>query len=187
MRTLITGGARSGKSRFAETLVGTAPARYIAPGYPPGDDAEWAARVAAHRARRPAAWETVETIDVADVLTAATPGDVLLVDCLATWLTRHLDGAGAWTETPGWEGRVDAATDALVAAWRATAATAVAVTNEVGLGVVPATASGRVFRDRLGTLNQRVGAASERLFLVVAGRALDLSAAPPVGPAMMWE
>ena len=144
MRTLITGGVRSGKSRHAETIVGTGPVRYVAPGYPPGDDAEWAARIAAHRARRPAHWETVETIDVAGILGAATDRDVLLVDCLTTWLTRQLDEAGAWTDAPGWTDRIDHETD------------------------------------RLGTLNQRIAAASERVFLVVVGRALDLSGAPTV-------
>jgi adenosylcobinamide kinase/adenosylcobinamide-phosphate guanylyltransferase len=181
VRTLITGGVRSGKSRFAESLVaGAGTVRYIAPGYPPGDDVEWAARVAAHQARRPAHWETVETIDVAGVLGGASAADLLLVDCLTTWLTRHLDEAGAWTDAPGWGERVDAATDALVAAWSGCAAPAVAVTNEIGLGVVPATVSGRLFRDRLGTLNQRIAAASDRVYLVVAGRVLDLSAAPSI-------
>jgi adenosylcobinamide kinase/adenosylcobinamide-phosphate guanylyltransferase len=182
VRTLITGGVRSGKSRFAERLAGAGagPVRYVAPGYPPGDDAEWAERVAAHRARRPAHWETVETVDVAAVLDTAGADDVLLVDCLTTWLARQLDGAGAWTADHGWAGRVDDETDRLVAAWSATAASAVAVTNEIGLGVVPATASGRLFRDRLGTLNQRIAAASDRVYLVVTGRVLDLSAAPTV-------
>jgi adenosylcobinamide kinase / adenosylcobinamide-phosphate guanylyltransferase len=180
VRTLITGGVRSGKSRHAETIVGTGPVRYVAPGYPPGDDAEWAARIAAHRARRPAHWETVETIDVAAILGAATAGEVLLVDCLTTWLTRHLDRAGAWTDAEGWNARIDGETDQLVGAWRTTRATVVGVTNEIGLGVVPATASGRMFRDRLGTLNQRIAAASDRVHLVVVGRVLDLSAAPTV-------
>jgi adenosylcobinamide kinase/adenosylcobinamide-phosphate guanylyltransferase len=180
VRTLITGGVRSGKSRFAESLAGAGAVRYIAPGYPPGDDVEWAARVAAHRARRPPHWETVETIDVAGALGAASAADVLLVDCLTTWLSRHLDEAGAWTDAPDWSERVDAATDALIAAWTGCVASAVAVTNEIGLGVVPATASGRLFRDRLGSLNQRIAAASDRVYLVVVGRVLDLSAAPPI-------
>jgi len=179
-RILVTGGVRSGKSRHAEALAGTGRVRYVAPGYPPGDDADWAARVAAHRARRPAEWETVETVDVAGVLATAGAGDRLLVDCLGTWLTRQLDEAGAWTDETGWGERVDAATDRLEAAWRDTAAWVVAVTNEVGFGVVPATASGRAFRDRLGALNQRIAAASDRVHLVVVGRVLDLSAAPTV-------
>ena len=182
MRTLITGGVRSGKSRHAEAIAAQAagPVRYVAPGHPPGDDAEWAARIAAHRARRPAHWETVETIDVAGILDAATAGEVLLVDCLTTWLARHLDEAGAWTEVDGWTERIDRESDRLVDAWRTATATVVGVTNEIGLGVVPATASGRMFRDRLGTLNQRIAAASDRLHLVVVGRVLDLSGVPIV-------
>jgi adenosylcobinamide kinase / adenosylcobinamide-phosphate guanylyltransferase len=148
-RTLIVGGARSGKSRLAENLVAAAPlVNYVAPGYLPGDDAEWAARVAAHQARRP-----------------------------ATWLTRVLDAAGAWSQTDGWQDRLDAETDRLVAVWAACPATVVAVSNEVGLGVVPATPAGRLFRDLLGRLNQQIGTSADRLYLVVAGRALDLSAA----------
>ena len=180
-RTLIVGGARSGKSRFAERLVAQAPSvTYVAPGYPPGDDAEWTARVAEHQARRPATWHTVETTDVAAVLSGADEHSVLLIDCLATWLTRVLDAAGAWSESDGWQGRVDAEIDSLVAAWAACTATVVAVSNEVGLGVVPATPAGRLFRDLLGRLNQRVGAGADRLYLVVAGRVLDLSASTPV-------
>jgi adenosylcobinamide kinase / adenosylcobinamide-phosphate guanylyltransferase len=177
LRTLITGGVRSGKSRFAETLARDGKVRYVAPGYPPGDDLDWTARVAGHRARRPAHWATVETIDVADVLANAGPRETLLVDCLATWLTRQLDEAGAWAQTAGWAKRVDEETDRLVAAWQETEASVVAVTNEVGLGVIPVTAAGRLFQDRLGDLNQRIGRVSDRLYLVVAGRVLDLSAA----------
>jgi adenosylcobinamide kinase/adenosylcobinamide-phosphate guanylyltransferase len=180
-RTLIVGGARSGKSRFAEKLVAHSPeVTYLAPGYPPGDDAEWAARVAAHRARRPASWQTLETLDIAGVLAGSDVDTVVLVDCLATWLTRALDNAGAWSDEPGWPDRVASDTDHLVAAWRDCPATVVAVSNEVGLGVVPATSSGRLFRDLLGQLNQRVGATADHLYLVVAGRALDLSTASVV-------
>jgi adenosylcobinamide kinase / adenosylcobinamide-phosphate guanylyltransferase len=180
-RTLIVGGARSGKSRLAEQLVARAAAvTYVAPGYDPGDDAEWAARVAAHQARRPAHWRTVETTDVAGILASSDEHGVILVDCLGTWLTRVLDAAGAWSESDGWRALVDAEADRLVASWAACPATVVAVSNEVGLGVVPATSAGRVFRDLLGRLNQQVGAAADRLYLVVAGRALDLSASTPI-------
>lgn len=181
VRTLVVGGARSGKSRFAEKLVGTGPVCYVAPGYPPGDDADWAAGVAAHRARRPRHWRTLETADVATALIDTGPEETVLVDCLATWFTRMLDEAGAWSEATGWLDRVVAETERLLAAWATTPASVVAVSLEVGLGVVPATPSGRLFRDQLGTLNQRVGALSDRLYLVVAGRAIDLSDAPLVG------
>ncbi|MDT5026917.1 MAG: adenosylcobinamide kinase / adenosylcobinamide-phosphate guanylyltransferase [Micromonosporaceae bacterium] len=177
-RTLIVGGARSGKSRLAENLVAAAPlVSYVAPGYLPGDDADWAARVAAHQARRPATWRTIETTDVADVLAGADEHAVILIDCLGTWLTRALDAAGAWSQADGWQDRLDAETDRLVAVWAACPATVVAVSNEVGLGVVPATPASRLFRDLLGRLNQQIGTSADRLYLVVAGRALDLSAA----------
>lgn len=181
MRTLIVGGARSGKSRLAEKLVADASTvTYVAPGYPAGDDADWAARVAAHQARRPSHWRTVETTDVAGVLTDAAEGSVILVDCLGTWLTRTLDDSGAWSEVDGWRDLVDARIDALADAWARCPATVVAVSNEVGLGVVPATPSGRLFRDLLGQVNQQVAATADHLYLVVAGRALNLSASAPI-------
>src|SRR5690349_2322937 len=93
MKVLVTGGVRSGKSRHAEGLLASAPAvRYVAPG-PVRDDADWQERIAAHRARRPAHWSTVETGDLA---TALTTPDAVLVDCLGTWLTRLVDDAGLW-------------------------------------------------------------------------------------------
>lgn len=185
-RTLIVGGARSGKSRLAERLAteaggtgataGAGAVTYVAPGYPPGEDADWAARVRTHQARRPAGWHTLETTDVAEVFAGADERAVILVDCLATWLTRVLDDAGAWSDVDGWRNEVDARIDRLVDAWASCPATVVAVSSEVGLGVVPATPAGRLFRDLLGRLNQQVAASADRLFLVVAGRALDLSA-----------
>ena len=100
-RELVLGGARSGKSRYAESRLAAAPAvTYVATGGARDGDAEWAARVAAHRARRPAAWRTVETTDVAACLRAAGPGTAVLVDCLALWLTAVLDDAGAWDPGP---------------------------------------------------------------------------------------
>ena len=100
MKVLVTGGVRSGKSRHAEelvlTLAGDGPATYVAPG-PTTDhdrDPDWAARVAAHRARRPAAWGTIETRDVAAALREGSAP--VLVDCLGTWLTGVLDEERAW-------------------------------------------------------------------------------------------
>jgi len=177
MKVLVTGGVRSGKSRHAESLLTTADAvTYIAPG--PRIDTvldewgDWAARIAAHRASRPASWATLETHDLATAL--ATDGPVI-VDCLGTWLTAVLD------EHEMWETSSAAATElmrglvaeAAAAVERRTADT-VLVTNEVGLGVVPAHRSGRLFRDLLGLVNQELAAACDEVHLVVAGRVLVL-------------
>ena len=177
-RTLVLGGVRSGKSAVAEQLLAAEPrVTYVATGTPPdGEDAEWAERVARHRSDRPDHWVTLETTDLARVLrTASTP---LVVDCLGTWLTRVLGDVGAWDDQPGWRARLDARVDDLLDAWHAVGVPVVAVSNEVGAGVVPATWSGRLFRDELGRLNTRLSSASESVLLVVAGRAVDLAALP---------
>ena len=173
MRVLVTGGVRSGKSTYAEALFGEEPAvAYVAPG-PLRDDADWAARVAAHRARRPATWTTLETGDLAAAL--RTPGAVL-VDCLGTWLTRQVDEAGLWeADSDVVSAYVDArVTEALAALAEHRDGRVVIVTNEVGLGVVPEHRSGRLFRDLLGVVNQRFGRACDEVHLVVAGRVLVL-------------
>lgn len=171
-RTLVVGGARSGKSRHAETLLAAAGrVTYVATAERrPGDD-EWAERIRAHQQRRPDHWTTVETVEVAEVLGAAAPGDCVLIDCLTLWLTRVMDEAGAWT---GDLDLVDKQIESLVDAWRNTAACAVAVSNEVGQGVVPATQSGRLFRDVQGRLNAAVARESEVAVMMVAGRPVQL-------------
>lgn len=172
---LVTGGVRSGKSRYAESLLADADVTYLTPGYPADADAdpEWAARVAAHQQRRPAGWRTVETIDVAGEL-AAAPGPVL-VDCLGTWLTRQLDARGAWEAADAaWSAALEAEAELLARAVAAHPWEVVIVTNEVGWGVVSEHRSGRVFADQLGRLNQRVAAACDRVVLIVAGRPLEL-------------
>jgi adenosylcobinamide kinase/adenosylcobinamide-phosphate guanylyltransferase len=172
---LVTGGVRSGKSRHAESLLPPATAvAYVAPGpSPDADDADWAARVEAHRAARPADWTTHETRDVAGVV-AAADGPVL-VDCLGTWLTATIDAGGLW-DAPSAEvaAVVESELSGLVEAVASARADVVLVTNEVGLGVVPAHRSGRLFRDLLGTVNQRVAEACDEVHLVVAGRVLRL-------------
>lgn len=170
----MLGGVRSGKSRYAERLAEEhASVVYIAAGMPPSDDdPEWSARVAAHRARRPAHWTTVETGDVASALREADAP--VLIDCLGTWLTRVLDESGAWEQRDGWQQRVDERLGAFTEAWRQTEVPAVAVSNEVGSGIVPSTASGRIFRDVLGALNTAVATHSDHVRLVVAGRVLTL-------------
>jgi adenosylcobinamide kinase/adenosylcobinamide-phosphate guanylyltransferase len=155
-RVLILGGARSGKSVEAERrLLAEPDVVYVATARPDaeGADPEWAGRVARHRARRPAAWRTVETLDLLPLL--RTDGPPLLVDCLTLWLAACYDD--------------ETRADALVAALRTTRRRLVVVSNEVGSGVVPATASGRAFRDALGRLNAAVAAECDEVWLTVAG------------------
>ncbi|WP_426560988.1 bifunctional adenosylcobinamide kinase/adenosylcobinamide-phosphate guanylyltransferase [Angustibacter sp. McL0619] len=175
-RTLVLGGVRSGKSLLAEQLFAAdAQVTYVATGYvPDGHDDEWSQRVARHRARRPTHWSTLETTDLGAVLRGAS-GPVI-IDCLGMWMNSVLSRCGAWDEAPGWQQAVDQHLDSFVEAWHAVTVPVVAVTNEVGSGVVPGTWSGRVFRDQLGRLNTRISTASERVLLVVAGRVLDLAA-----------
>lgn len=175
-RTLLLGGARSGKSEEAELRVAADPdVTYVATGpVPRGDDPSWQARVRRHRERRPRHWRTLETVDLAAVLTeAADPGRTLLIDGIGTWLAAVFDEYDAWRD--GDLSGVDKRCDELVAAWRRTRARVVAVSDEVGFGVVPATAAGRLFRDQLGRLNQRLAGESEDVALVVAGRLLPLT------------
>jgi adenosylcobinamide kinase / adenosylcobinamide-phosphate guanylyltransferase len=166
---LVLGGARSGKSSYAEGLLGgERSVEYVACGpTADGDDAEWADRVAQHRARRPAAWTTVETVDLLGVLDR--PGPPVLVDCLTTWLARVMDDCGVWADEPDADKRLAAAVDAVVDAWAGSRRWVIGVSNEVGSGIVPATQSGRRFRDELGVLNARIAAASDRVWLVTAG------------------
>jgi adenosylcobinamide kinase/adenosylcobinamide-phosphate guanylyltransferase len=172
-RVLVLGGARSGKSARAELRLAAEPdVTYVATGARAGD-AEWAARVAAHRARRPAWWRTAQTTDLAAVLAGAR--GALLIDGIGTWLAAVMDECGAW-DGPAGTARLAARIDGLVAAWRQTGAHVVAVSDEAGLGVVPATPAGRRFRDELGRLNQMLAAESEEAELVVAGRVMPLPA-----------
>ena len=172
-RVLVLGGARSGKSERAELrLAGEPDVTYVATGNPGADDPDWAARVAAHRARRPAWWRTAETTDLAGLLGRGR--GALLIDGIGTWLAAVLDECG-------WDLRDDAARDnmaarlaELVGAWRQARGYVVAVSDETGLGVVPATPAGRLFRDELGRLNQALAAESEEAELIVAGRVLPL-------------
>lgn len=174
-RELVIGGARSGKSHYAEEVAARlGNVTYIATGGTRADDPEWSARISAHRARRPADWRTVETADLVPLLRDATARDTLLVDCIGMWLTTQLDEADAWNEAETTRAipRVHAQIDALVDAVRTTPSRLVLVTNEVGQGVVPATASGRLFRDLLGIVNARLADACDDTTVMVAGRAL---------------
>jgi adenosylcobinamide kinase/adenosylcobinamide-phosphate guanylyltransferase len=179
--TLILGGARSGKSRYAENLLRVNPkVTYVAPGpVPDGSDPEWAQRISLHQARRPDGWSTAETTELAAVIQGA--GHPVLIDCLSTWLTRLIDDVNAWQEREQAASHLEEQTERLLGALAATEVDVVLVSSEVGSCVVPSTSSGRMFRDELGRLNAAVSAASERVLLVVAGRVLDLSGCPVVG------
>ena len=224
---LVTGGARSGKSTFAERLAAQlAEERQAGPGVAaaPGrqvvylatsetNDAEMAARVAAHRAARPAAWTTVECpleVPAAIRRHAGPPGStVFLLDCVTFWVSNLIFAGGDLGGTdPGDEfnydkslltsaqeeaaaGRVAGAVGDLVAALSETGATLVAVSNEVGLGVVPEYPLARLYRDQLGWANQRLAVAAESVCFLVAGLPLGLKgsafslACPPVYPSQL--
>lgn len=172
-RTLVLGGARSGKSEIAEQVAGELgpDVTYVATGPPAsGAGGAWAKRVEAHRARRPSSWKTVEVppgVDLAGVLDDLDCP--LLVDSLGTWLA-GMDGFRADV------GR-------LCSILAARQAPAVLVSDEVGLGVHPSTSSGIAFRDALGELNRCVGMTCGRVLLVVAGRVLPLA---PYRPGETW-
>jgi adenosylcobinamide kinase / adenosylcobinamide-phosphate guanylyltransferase len=183
-RTLVIGGARSGKSRTAEQLLMSEPhVVYIATANrePDEPDDEWAARLAIHQARRPRDWSTVETLDLVPLLERSTPEmPALLIECLTLWLARIMDDVEVWSaaadEKPAAEAKLASAIDGLVEAWRTTRGRVVAVTNDVGSGLVPEYPSGRRFRDELGTLNSRIAAVSDEVLFVEAGVARSLLA-----------
>jgi adenosylcobinamide kinase/adenosylcobinamide-phosphate guanylyltransferase len=225
-RTLILGGARSGKSTEAERLLADHPdTLYVATGYSlstpdaydkrsgqigrsahyeqdkrsgqdeqdgrsaqdeqerrsgqdeqddqddQAGDAEWAERIARHRARRPSTWGLAESIDLVPLLRAEGPP--LLIDCLTLWLSRTMDACEVWTE-PSRAAEVETRIDDLAAAWSATPRLVVAVSNEVGSGIVPATASGRLFRDLMGRVNTAIAHHSDTVLWCVAGRITPL-------------
>jgi adenosylcobinamide kinase/adenosylcobinamide-phosphate guanylyltransferase len=161
--SLVLGGARSGKSRYAESVIAALPPPWHAPWIyvataEPGD-AEMAERIAAHRARRGTSWRTIEAPrDLAGSLQTASAAPAL-VDCLTLWLS-NLMLAGA---------DIDTEMERLDHAVAAAAAPVVMVANEVGSGIVPEHPLGRRFRDLQGVLNQRIAARADRVVLMVAG------------------
>ena len=170
--TLITGGARSGKSRLAEAETrALCRARqrplYIATAEP--GDAEMTARIATHRARRGPEWDDLHApLDLTSVLDGSDGRGPRLVDCLTLWLSNLMLGGHD----------IDAATTALLQALSHQRDPVVIVTNEVGLGIVPDNALARAFRDAAGFLNQRVAGAADRVVLVACGLPLSLKGAP---------
>jgi adenosylcobinamide kinase / adenosylcobinamide-phosphate guanylyltransferase len=158
--TLVLGGARSGKSRYAESLVTAHPPPWLYVATAEARDDEMAARIAAHRARRGSDWRTIEAPrDLVGVLADIPSGAAVLVDCLTLWLSNlMLANADIDAETARLDG-VLARVDVPV----------VLVSNEVGAGIVPDNALARRFRDAQGRLNQRIAARADRVVLMVAG------------------
>ncbi|MFW2544543.1 bifunctional adenosylcobinamide kinase/adenosylcobinamide-phosphate guanylyltransferase [Primorskyibacter sp. 2E107] len=168
-KILVTGGVRSGKSRFAErqTLLLGRPALYIATAE--AHDKEMAERIARHQAQRGTEWQTVaEPLDLPGALQRTDDTAPRLVDCLTLWLSNLMLGGHDW----------EAATDRLIATLQAQSAPVVFVTNEVGAGIVPENALARAFRDNAGLMNQRVAEACDALWLCVAGHPLRLKPHP---------
>jgi adenosylcobinamide kinase/adenosylcobinamide-phosphate guanylyltransferase len=172
---LVTGGARSGKSRFAEevALASGEPVVYLAT-MEAGDD-ELRARVAEHQRRRPDHWQTVEApLGLAGAVRAINPGATVLVDCLGLWVTNELLALVPDPDTPGADfapavgSVVQAARETLELQGRR-GGTMVAVTNEVGSGIVPMGALSRAFRDALGLVNQEFARAADEVHLLVSG------------------
>jgi len=156
--TLVLGGARSGKSRYAEALVTRLPPPWTYIATAQAFDEEMRARIKEHRGRRTAGWRTVEApLDLADALRDAGDAPVL-VDCLTLWLSNLMLGGA---DLAGAEAALDAALGR--------AAPTVLVSNEVGLGIVPDNALARRFRDHAGQLHQRIAACAGRVVLMVAG------------------
>lgn len=168
--TLVVGGARSGKSAFAEGLLtGTGrPRRYIATAE--AWDDEMRDRIARHQADRGAAWTTVEApLDLSAALATARPDEAVLLDCATLWLTNHLLA----------EHDLAAETARLLAALAACPAPVVVVSNETGWGIVPDNALARRFRDEQGRLNQRLAAQATLVVTVIAGLPLALKGSLP--------
>jgi adenosyl cobinamide kinase/adenosyl cobinamide phosphate guanylyltransferase len=178
---LVTGGARAGKSTFASQLAqelgGERDVCYLATAEP-GDD-EMRARIAAHRANRPAGWRTLEIPrglgpTLGSLMRADRPG-VVLLDCMtmlvSNVLLAHADGAGTVDEV--WPA-VEAEVNDVLGFAAETAVTMIVVTNEVGLGIVPANRVARVYRDLLGQANQRLASSSDFVYFVVSGIPLEI-------------
>jgi len=173
VRTLVLGGARSGKSAHAEGLLHDTQVDYLATARRIPGDEDWEARITAHVARRPPGWRTATPTDLPAALRAAGPAPVL-VDDIATWLTGELDDAGAWEGGTGALRDCRARCAALVCAVAACPVRLVLVSAEVGLGVVPATRAGRLLRDELGALNAELAAVCDEVLLLVAGLPVTL-------------
>ena len=176
MRTLILGGIRSGKSAFGEGLLPATGVRYIATAADPATgDPQWSQRIAAHRSRRPAGWQTVESADVAGRL-RSDPDVATLVDDLGGWVSRQIDDVGGWDDD---NFDLSDKIAEFVSAIADFTGDLVIISPEVGLSLVAPTPAGRLFQDQLGLLNNAVAATCDRTVLVVAGKVLEIGDPQP--------
>jgi adenosylcobinamide kinase / adenosylcobinamide-phosphate guanylyltransferase len=168
--TLLIGGARSGKSALALSIARAERSVVFIATAEAGDD-EMASRIERHRGERPQEWTTVEEpVELGRAIASADPDACVVVDCLTLWVANALDRLGAErTETA-------AIAEAAIAAARP--GPTIAITNEVGLGIVPDNPLARTYRDLLGRVNAVWAEAAERSYLVVAGKVVPLESPP---------
>lgn len=166
---LVTGPARSGKSEWAESLAmeSGSPVIYVATAMKISNDKEWDRRIQQHQQRRPTNWQTLEIpLELSTTLTTTDENSCLLVDSLGTWVANLLE-----MEVENWEKTVNTLLEIL----QQRKNHVIFVAEETGWGVIPAYASGRTFRDRLGYLTRKIGAIADDVYLVTGGHALNLS------------
>ncbi|HEY4213228.1 MAG TPA: bifunctional adenosylcobinamide kinase/adenosylcobinamide-phosphate guanylyltransferase [Steroidobacteraceae bacterium] len=188
MRTLLIGGARSGKSSLAARWAGERSSEVCCVVTGKATDPEMAERIAAHRSERPAHWKTwEEPVRLAHVMAqagtagpavaaaagAGAPGPVWLVDCLTLWVANCLWPSEAGPDVQGWRQE----RDAFITALRGFSGDVILVTNEVGSGIVPNNAAARLFCDEHGWMNQAVAAVCDEVFLIAAGLPLRMKPA----------
>jgi adenosylcobinamide kinase / adenosylcobinamide-phosphate guanylyltransferase len=167
--TLVTGAARSGKSEWAERLAVKSGLQviYVATAKIDPTDVEWQVRIGQHRQRRPLDWQIIEGAEnLTEIINTARPGQCLLIDSLGTWVANFLeDVEDVWL--------IEQAK--LLSSLQSPSTMVILVAEETGWGVVPAYALGRLFRDRLGTLTRKIGSIADPVYLVAAGRVLNLA------------
>ncbi|AKE41599.1 adenosylcobinamide-phosphate guanylyltransferase [Corynebacterium kutscheri] len=173
MRSLILGGARSGKSAFAESLIRSQPCLYVATARKFSGDTDFERRISLHRQRRPDHWLLDESHELVDILNDNSLPEYVLVDDLGTWLTHIIDRRN------GWDSSHSVVKDDIAALCEAIThfphdKNLIVVTPEVGMGIIPEHRSGRRFRDEIGRLNEQIADICDSVFFVVAGQALQL-------------